>query len=159
MPQFVKMGIGTQGYMPKQGASLRAQAKRRARRITRPGFPKTEPFRTNAEIDHYFSGEVIECLLCGRLLKRLARHLPRIHGIGEDAYRKRFGLPWRRGLTGSLTHTLYMAAGQRNEDRMRILASIHQPEAVTVPQRPKTPIQIADATERIMAINRKKRGG
>jgi hypothetical protein len=59
------------------------------------------PFTTRREIDRYFSGETIECLLCGRRFRRLGRHLPPAHGVSVNEYRLRFGLPWSRGLTSA----------------------------------------------------------
>jgi len=56
------------------------------------------PFATRSDIDRYFSGERIECLLCGRFFRRLGGHLPPVHRVGVNEYRRRFGLPWSRGL-------------------------------------------------------------
>jgi predicted transcriptional regulator len=52
-----------------------------------------EAFTTAAEVWEYFASETITCLLCGRELKRLAWHLPSIHGVSEEDYRERYGLP------------------------------------------------------------------
>jgi hypothetical protein len=56
-------------------------------------------FKTRRDIVRYFGGDTIECLICGR--KRLQRHLIVKHGIAADDYKKRFGLPWTRGLTSA----------------------------------------------------------
>jgi hypothetical protein len=59
-------------------------------------------FRTKQEIDDYFSDpEGIQCLLCGRLLGTLNGHLQIVHRTNHEEYRKRFGLPWRRGLVSA----------------------------------------------------------
>jgi hypothetical protein len=58
-------------------------------------------FKTRREIENYFSGDKIECLLCGRHFKRLQSHLAAKHQMNADAYKKRFGLPWTRGLTSA----------------------------------------------------------
>src|SRR3954452_16835588 len=59
------------------------------------------PFQTPAEVERYFSGKTIMCLLCGRRYKRLGSHLPAKHDMGVNDYRVRFGLPWTRGLTSA----------------------------------------------------------
>jgi hypothetical protein len=59
------------------------------------------PFKTRRDIERYFSGDTIECLLCGRQFKRLQTHLAAKHGVAADDYKRRFGLPWTRGLTSA----------------------------------------------------------
>jgi len=64
-----------------------------------PGFPWNAKLITKNEIDEYFSNsEGIQCLLCGRIYKSLNGHLRIIHEISHEEYRRRYGLPWRRGL-------------------------------------------------------------
>jgi hypothetical protein len=58
-------------------------------------------FRTRREIERYFGGDTIECLICGRHFKRLHTHLAAKHGMAVDEYKRRFGLPWTRGLTSA----------------------------------------------------------
>lgn len=90
-------------------AAIRNRKRARRRKVL-PGFPvDPRPF-TLADIRAYFSGDSIQCLLCGRHLKRLATHLPLIHGVHEDIYREMFGLPWRRGLTSNTSHERYSEA-------------------------------------------------
>src|ERR1700724_756627 len=60
-----------------------------------------QPFKKRPDIEHYFSGNRIECLICGRHFKRLQTHLAAKHGMATDDYKKRFGLPWTRGLTSA----------------------------------------------------------
>jgi hypothetical protein len=63
---------------------------------------KTSPaFKTRRDIERYFSGDTIECLICGRHFKRLQTHLIARHGVAADDYKRRFGLPWSRGLTSA----------------------------------------------------------
>lgn len=59
------------------------------------------PFRTRREVERYFSGKTIQCLLCGRRFGRLSFHLAAKHGLTSDHYKARFGLPWRRGLSSA----------------------------------------------------------
>ncbi|MFZ2142940.1 MAG: MucR family transcriptional regulator [Xanthobacteraceae bacterium] len=58
-------------------------------------------FKTRRDIARYFRGNTIECLICGRCFKRLHTHLGAKHGMAADDYKKRFGLPWTRGLTSA----------------------------------------------------------
>jgi ROS/MUCR transcriptional regulator protein len=61
----------------------------------------TPVFKTRREIERYFSGDTIECLICGRHFRRLQTHVAAKHGVPADEYKTRFGLPWTRGLTSA----------------------------------------------------------
>lgn len=64
--------------------------------------PKTPPaFKTRAEVERYFDGDTIECLMCRLHFKRLQTHLAARHGVSVEEYKRRFGLPWTRGLTAA----------------------------------------------------------
>jgi hypothetical protein len=65
---------------------------------------KPPAFKTRHEVERYFSGKTIRCLLCGRRFRRLAFHLAAKHGINTDEYKGEFGLPWTRGLTCVESH-------------------------------------------------------
>lgn len=72
---------------------------------SRPMGPPPQPaFRTRREVDRYFGGRTIKCLICGRRFGRLAYHLAAKHNLTTDDYKGRFGLPWTRGLTSSPSH-------------------------------------------------------
>lgn len=62
-------------------------------------------FRTRREVERYFGGKTIKCLLCGRRFGRLSFHLAAKHGMATADYKSRFGLPWTRGLTSALSHS------------------------------------------------------
>jgi hypothetical protein len=63
---------------------------------------KTPPaFKTRGDIERYFGGKRIECLLCRQRFRRLGGHLAAKHEMSVDEYRSRFGLPWSRGLTSA----------------------------------------------------------
>jgi hypothetical protein len=66
---------------------------------------KSPFFRTRRQVELYFGGKTIKCLLCGRRFGRLSFHLAAKHGVTTDDYKGRFGLPWHRGLTSALSHT------------------------------------------------------
>jgi ATP/maltotriose-dependent transcriptional regulator MalT len=61
-------------------------------------------FRTRAQVDRYFGGATIVCLLCGRRFRRLASHVTRKHALSAADYKRLFGLPWSRGLTSAASH-------------------------------------------------------
>ena len=58
-----------------------------------------EAFQTREQVDEYLSGEAIECLICGRRFNGLHMHLKFKHGITDDDYRQRYGIPLSRSLT------------------------------------------------------------
>jgi len=91
------------------------------RRQTLPGFPWDGIFRSIDEIEAYFAGDRIQCLLCGRSMKRLGDHVSKIHGTTVDAYQERFGLPWSRGLTCDSLHQTAAALGKGPERVARLL--------------------------------------
>jgi hypothetical protein len=62
------------------------------------------PIWTRRDIERYFSGKTIECLLCGRRFQRLVFHLFAKHDMTAADYKGQFGLPWTRGLTSSVSH-------------------------------------------------------
>ena len=66
-------------------------------------FPWNGRFENINEIDHYFAGTKIQCLLCGKRFKSLSTHLIRVHEINPDQYKEKYGLPWKRGLCGTMT--------------------------------------------------------
>ncbi len=72
---------------------------KRIARIALPGYPRQGKIETKEEVEVYFSGDKIQCLLCGKWYKQLAVHLSLIHGVRVDEYRERYGLPWSRGLS------------------------------------------------------------
>jgi hypothetical protein len=76
----------------------------------------TTPFRTRREVDRYFGGKTIKCLICGVRLRRLASHLAAKHGMSADDYKSKFGLPWTRGLTSATSHS---NSGWTDERRAR----------------------------------------
>ena len=80
------------------------EAKYRRNRKILPGFPKTNKFETIEEIELYFEGQKIQCLLCGRKLMALGHHLTKIHSMTNIEYKLRYGLPMNKGLTSSEFH-------------------------------------------------------
>ena len=64
-----------------------------------PGYPVTKAFQTKEELDSYLNAPLIKCLLCGRDLKTLHRHIESaIHKVSHDEYHLMYGIPWGRAL-------------------------------------------------------------
>jgi ROS/MUCR transcriptional regulator protein len=61
-------------------------------------------FSTRADVGHYFASKSIKCLLCGKRFGRLASHLAYKHNTNAAEYKRRFALPWTRGLTSGASH-------------------------------------------------------
>jgi hypothetical protein len=106
--------FGFGGGKPVANRTLR---KFRERRRVQAGFPWQGQFQTEEEIARYFAGDRIVCLLCGRSLRRVSVHVQKIHGIDEDAYRVRFGLPLSRGLVSDASLEAYGRRGSTPEQR------------------------------------------
>lgn len=77
------------------------------------GFPK-EPYKfTYDEVVEYYSNADIQCLRCGRRLKALAKHLTFIHDMSIEEYKDLYGLPNKRGLTGTYASESYRKATKK----------------------------------------------
>lgn len=61
-------------------------------------------FKTIVEIDKYYSGTRIQCLVCGKYFKELGWHLKKKHDMSCDEYKEKHGLPWTRGLVAEELH-------------------------------------------------------
>lgn len=86
--------------MQKQKARGSAEKFKNARAVI-PGYPKTEKFKTEDEIEEYLSGDRITCLLCGKLYVQLGGyHTVRIHNMTAYDYKEMFGIPQKYALTG-----------------------------------------------------------
>lgn len=53
------------------------------------------------EVKDYLSGDTIMCLLCGKRLQRLHKHLYSMHDTTPDDYRRQFGIPFSRSLASA----------------------------------------------------------
>lgn len=103
------------GSLGKRRLTKSAEYKLKKRRTILPGYPINEPFTTKEEIDKYFSGDKLVCLLCGRPFKSLCGHLS-VHGSNVDKYREEFGLPFSRGLIGEATLILQVKEGKKRRE-------------------------------------------
>ncbi len=79
-------------------ASAVADRKRRNKILS--GYPKLSFIMSKEQLDKYFDGDSITCLLCGKEYRTLGGpHLQKIHGISEDSYRETYGIPYTQGLS------------------------------------------------------------
>ena len=85
---------------------LRNTQRKKGRRQVLDGFPVEPHDFSLEEIRAYFSGDVIQCLLCGKKYQSLGVHLKKIHELSQDEYKKMYGFFWRRGLTSKKCHEI-----------------------------------------------------
>ena len=84
-------------------------------------------FTTKKQIIDYFSGDKIECLLCGRLLKSIGGQHLKSHGTTVLKYKKNFGLPMGLGLVSEKT---------RETQRISLLKRIHEKKELSLQMTP-----------------------
>lgn len=110
------------------------------------------PFQRRREVERYFSGDTIECLICGRNFQRLQTHLAAKHGMTADEYKSRFGLPWARGL---LSATSLATSGWTDERKARARKLARKSRffesARLTPRREFAPFLKAEAVEHLGA--------
>jgi hypothetical protein len=102
------------------------------------------------DVERYFGGKTIECLLCRQHFRRLGRHLAAMHEMSADEYRIQFGLPWTRGLTSAAS---VASSGWTDERKAkaRKLARINRffERAHLAPRRALAPFLKAEAVENL----------
>jgi hypothetical protein len=108
------------------------------------------PFQTRREIERYFGGKSIECLLCGLRFQKLAPHLRAAHRVTPDAYRSRFGLPWSRGLaSGTARAASRWTRKRKAKARRRLLGNPIFKFARSAPRRELAPFLKAENLQRL----------
>ena len=103
-----------------------------ALRKIEPGFPIETPFTCTKDINDYFSGETILCLLCGRRMKALGMHLRVIHGTTVDEYKEKYGLPYSRGLDSSPTRKIRNEVGTSSYENGNGISTIPENERAAI---------------------------
>ncbi len=100
------------------------------------------PFKTNKELDAYFSGDEIQCLECEKSFRNLGKHV-RSHGYSPDEYRDRWAIPRGRALAGQSTRKTL--SSQMHDYRERgLIDNEHLAEAAKN-------IDYSNVTERVLA--------
>jgi hypothetical protein len=109
-------------------------------------------FKTRRDIERYFGGKTIECLLCRQHFRRLGGHLAAKHEMSVDRYRSQFGLPWTRGLTSAASVASSGWTDERKaKAKARKLAGINGffERAHLTPRRAPAPFLKAEAVENL----------
>jgi transcriptional regulator with XRE-family HTH domain len=117
-------------------------------------FPWRGRFETKTEIEDYFAGDKVRCLLCGKRFKALPKHLELTHDITADDYRERYGLPWKRGLCGASTSekmSKNMLKRRKNGFRPPIEAA-QKASVRAAKRRPDQPFLVKAKTESLKPI-------
>lgn len=135
--------------------STQAQRRERRRR-TAPGFPKDKPFESIEDVREYLSGDRVQCLLCGRMLKAIGYHLQKIHFMSGDDYKEKFGIPWTYGLVGEETSQKMSESIKSSVDVKVLRARINQAREFKLANgggeyRPTQKAVLAQRSERIQA--------
>ena len=118
------------------------------RRAVLDGFPWEGQFKTREEVDAYFSGDRITCLLCGKSFKMLCTHLVKVHGISVDSYKERFGLPWCRGLCAGETRNIISKSQRKRSERVSLLPYTEKCRRSHKNRRPRPPYLQEELVER-----------
>lgn len=63
-----------------------------------------QKFRNKEDVESYFSGDRIRCLICGQWLKAISGQHLKKHRVSVEQYKDMFGLPNGRGLVCGETH-------------------------------------------------------
>jgi ROS/MUCR transcriptional regulator protein len=107
-------------------------------------------FKTRREVERYFGGKTIECLLCAQRFRRLAGHLAAKHEMSVDEYRLRFGLPWSRGLTSASSVASSGWSAERKAQARKLARKIRFFElAHLTPRRVPAPFLKAEAVKNL----------
>lgn len=126
-----------------------------------PGYSRTQPFTNLEDVRRYFDADKIVCLLCGREYVALGGHIMSVHGMSNDDYRIRFGIPFGYGLAG---RTFRLRASRRitrmrKEGRMPQAPSpgtIRKMVRARMSRRPLTEATQRDNLDKIRRIHRKE---
>lgn len=57
-----------------------------------------EPVKSKADVKKSIGKNTITCLICGKAMKTLTRHLKTAHDLKPGQYRKQFGIPSKQSL-------------------------------------------------------------
>lgn len=83
---------------------------------------------SRADLERYLAGDVIECVLCGRRLRALGRHLRVAHATDPGSYRTLIGLPAGTPLAGQRTRA-FLSDTARALHKAKILSAAHARQA------------------------------
>lgn len=86
--------------------------KRAYRRRALPGYPWDGRFESVDQVEEYLGGDLIRCLLCGKMYRSVGLHLS-IHEITVDEYKLRYNIPYKYGLECDETRQLHSQGVER----------------------------------------------
>lgn len=99
---------------PRTASKKLAHIKRAAAcRYVMAGYPIETGFTSPEDVWAYLNADRITCLRCGKPYKVLGVHLS-IHGWNAQRYKEFYGLPWRTGLTSSMTKAVKRRLGKES---------------------------------------------
>ena len=84
------------------------------------GFPIEPYVMLLDEVEEYFKGEKLTCLLCGHLFFDLGQHLTAHHKIKIDDFKEAYGLPFSKGLLGAKLRARRVVLGKANYQRNKV---------------------------------------
>jgi hypothetical protein len=70
-------------------------------------------FKNSKQVDDYFDGDKIQCLICYKWYKSLYKHLTCVHEMSSDDYKKKFNIPWSKKLQAQSTTKKMAINGRR----------------------------------------------
>lgn len=118
-------------------------------------------FATMKELEKYFGGNRLTCLLCGKRCVQLASHIRPAHGLSADDYREMFGIPWTYGLAGKsfrLRSSLRIKALRRS-GKLPQAPSLHHIRKLLAARRRRRPPAEAvrdDSQHKLLKLHGKK---
>ena len=132
---------------------LRNKQRYAGRRAILDGFPvEPHPFSLD-EVRAYFTGDVIQCLLCGKKYRKLGIHLTKVHEVAVDDYKAMYGLSWRRGLTSEDCHRVIGDVALRRIEERGSPTHVITPEEQRRKKRPMTLANRQMSSLRIKIVN------
>lgn len=81
-------------------------------------FPVDHPFTSRESALAYLDSELLTCLICGKAMAVLGKHISVMHQVSVPEYQVRYGLPLSRGLTGTRARKAMQANAAGNPNRI-----------------------------------------
>lgn len=116
-----------------------------------PGYPLETRFASQEEIERYIGKHDIQCLLCGHRMRRISGSHLEGHGVTDQEYRERFGLPENTPLCCADTSQRNAMGMLRSHEVMRQANAADRSSGYTVSAAPRgEPSQERRAQQRSM---------
>lgn len=105
--------VGPTGAHNKRGRDIAKKIPYFKRRFVCESFPAPAAPMTSEQIESYFSGDTIICLMCGKNYRNVGIHLSAVHQMTPREYKDRYGLPYSRGLISDESKAVKSSVGKR----------------------------------------------